>query len=462
MTYEAFPVHFLFGAATSAYQIEGSPTSDGKGLSIWDAFSARPGKIFRNQTGETAADTYQNFSIDIAIMQRLGLQAYRFSVSWPRVMPRGRGAVNQKGLDYYDRLVDELSAAGIKPFVTLFHWDLPLSLQEQIGGFTSRECAFAFADYAEAVVGRLGDRVKHWITLNEPWVHATLGYLRGLHAPGHLNPWAYLRVIHHQLLGHGLAMERIRELSPEAEVGLSLNLSPIHSTGNDERIRRAARVGDQFLNRVYLDSLFRGAYPQPLWNKLRALHPRIESGDMDVISRPIDFLGINYYTRALLRHAWFVPFLRALPVNFPITEGRPPVHNGQGILYTDMGWEVYPGGLYELLFMMKQEYGNPPVYITENGAAFRDEVVNGRVNDPLRQRFLKEHLTVIAAAASVGVDVRGYFVWSLIDNFEWHHGYDKRFGIVYVDYDTQERIIKDSGYWYADLIRNAASRRFKH
>ncbi|MFO7661631.1 MAG: GH1 family beta-glucosidase [Chloroflexota bacterium] len=458
MNYQALPPNFLFGAATSAYQIEGSPTTDGKGLSIWDDFSARPGKVFRNHTGDIAGNTYQNFSTDIAIMKQLGLQAYRFSVSWPRVMPQGQGGVNSKGLDYYDRLVDALLEAEIKPFITLFHWDLPLALHKRMHGFSSRDCAFIFADYAETVAGRLGDRVKHWITLNEPWVHATLGYLRGLHAPGRLNPWAYLRVIHHQLLGHGLALERIRAATPDAEVGLSLNLSPVHSAGNDERVRRAALLGDQFLNKVYLDGVFRGAYPQPLWNKLRAFHPRIEPGDMDVISRPIDFLGINYYTRALLRHAWFVPFLHAWPANIPIIESRQPEHNGRNILYTEMGWEVYPGGLYELLFRMKQEYGNPPIYVTENGAAFNDEVANGRVNDRLRQQYLEQHLTVTAAAANVGVDVRGYFVWSLIDNFEWHYGYEKRFGIVFVDYDTQNRIIKDSGYWYADLIRQTASR----
>lgn len=453
MTIPPFPRHFLFGTATSAYQIEGSHDAEGKGLSIWDDFASRPGKIFNNHSGEQAAQTYLNYQTDIDIMRRLGIDAYRFSISWPRVFPQGHGQINTVGLDYYDRLVDSLLEAGIVPFVTLFHWDLPLALFKEMRGFESRDCAFYFADYAETVATRLGDRVKHWITLNEPWVHATLGHLRGLHAPGRLNPWAYMKVIHHQLLGHGLAFERIRAVVPEAQVGLSLNLSPAYPVQDTEADRAAAALGDQFTNRMYLDSIFLGRYPEPLWSRFRRFQPPIEPDDMAVISRPIDFLGINYYTRVRYRHAWYVPYLQARPDGVPVIQIKRPTKEEKGIVFSDMGWEVYPAGLFELLFRLKQEYGNPAIYITENGAAFPDQIVNGQVHDPRRCEYLEQHLAVTAAAIRAGVNVRGYFVWSLIDNFEWHYGYEKRFGIVYVDFETQERTIKDSGYWYADYIQ---------
>lgn len=448
-----FPPGFLFGAATSAYQIEGGWDADGKGPSIWDHFARRPGRVHRAHTGDVACNTYFDFQTDVDLMRQLGLGAYRFSVAWSRVLPRGRGAVNEKGLDYYDRLVDALLRAGIAPFVTLFHWDLPQALQEEMSGFASRDCAAIFADYAEVVARRLGDRVKHWITLNEPWVHATLGYLRGMHAPGRLNPWAFLRVTHHQLLGHGLAAARLKAIDPGSQVGLSLNLSPVYPATDSEADRAAARLGDQAVNRLFLDPLLRGRYPEPLWTKLRLFHPQVRAGDLDIISHPLDFLGVNYYSRARVRSAWYVPFIGLWPHDLPaITGEHPPADDG--LEYSLMGWEVYPAGLYELLFRLKQEYGNPPVYVTENGAAYHDTLTDdGRVHDEARQRYLEQHTAVTAAAARAGVDVRGYFAWSLIDNFEWAYGYDKRFGLVYVDYESQRRIIKDSGYWYQALIR---------
>lgn len=453
MTTQDFSDDFLFGASTSAYQIEGGWDADGKGPSIWDDFAHRKGKIFGDHHGDTACNTYFDFDTDIGIMRQLGLQAYRFSVSWPRVLPNGRGAVNEAGLDYYDRLVDALLEAGIRPFATLFHWDMPLALEQAMGGFAGRDCAFLFADYAATVTGRLGDRVKDWITLNEPWVHATLGYLRGMHAPGRLNPLTYLRVVHHQLLGHGLAMERIRQDHPDATVGISLNLAPSYPASSSPRDQHASALADQFVNRIYLDALLKGSYPQPLWNKLRFLHPRIQAGDMAIISRPLDFLGVNYYTRVVLKHAWYIPYFNAIPANLKTTlTPRSNHHNNGRAAFSAMGWEVYPAGLFELLLRLKNDYGNPPVYITENGAAFPDVVEGGRVHDPQRQSYLEQHLAVVSAAARVGADVRGYFVWSLLDNFEWAYGYDKRFGLVHVDYDTQERIIKDSGIWYGDLI----------
>ncbi len=454
MTDIHFPPGFLFGAATSAYQIEGGWDADGKGPSIWDHFARRPGRIHRDHTGDVACNTYFDFQTDVEIMRQLGLDAYRFSVAWPRVLPEGRGAVNEKGLDYYDRLVDALLDAGIQPFVTLFHWDLPLALQRDMGGFDSRDCATLFADYAEVVGRRLGDRVKHWITLNEPWVHATLGHLRGMHAPGRLNPRAYLRVIHHQLLGHGLAAARLKALDGAAQVGISLNLSPFYSASDRPLDRAAAERGDLIINRLFLDPLLRGHYPAALWNRLGPLRPKVATGDMAIIAHPLDFLGVNYYTRVRVRHAWYVPLLRLWPHELP---GPAASRRADDERYSQMGWEVYPAGLYELLFRLKQEYGNPALYVTENGAAYPDTLTAaGRVHDEARRRYLEQHLAVVAAAARAGVDVRGYFAWSLIDNFEWTYGYDRRFGLVYVDHETQRRVIKDSGYWYRDVIRQRA------
>ncbi len=452
-----FPPGFLFGAATSAYQIEGGHDADGKGPSVWDRFTRRPGRVHRAHTGDVACDTYHDFRADVDIMRRLGLGAYRFSISWPRVLPRGRGAVNEPGLDYYDRLVDALLDANIVPFVTLFHWDMPQALQDEMGGFAGRDCAAHFADYAEVVAGRLGDRVGHWITLNEPWVYATLGHLRGLHAPGRANPWVFLRVVHHQLLGHGLAAERLRARHAAAQVGLSLNLSPIYPATDSEGDRAAARLADQAVNRLFLDPLIRGRYPEPLWSRLRLFRSPIAPGDMVTIAAPLDFVGVNYYTRARVRRAWYVPFLGLWPEGFPVGMGSAtPEAEGResGRRYSEMGWEVYPAGLFEMLWRLKTEYGNPPVYVTENGAAYPDTLTaDGRVHDEARRDYLEQHLSVIAAAARAGVDARGYFVWSLMDNFEWTYGYDRRFGLVYVDFATQRRVIKDSGLWYREFIR---------
>ncbi len=452
-----FPPGFLFGAATSAYQIEGGHDADGKGPSVWDRFTRRPGRVHRAHTGDVACDTYRDFRADVDIMRRLGLGAYRFSISWPRVLPRGRGAVNEPGLDYYDRLVDALLDANIVPFVTLFHWDMPQALQDEMGGFAGRDCAAHFADYAEVVAGRLGDRVGHWITLNEPWVYATLGHLRGLHAPGRANPWVFLRVVHHQLLGHGLAAERLRARHAAAQVGLSLNLSPIYPATDSEGDRAAARLADQAVNRLFLDPLIRGRYPEPLWSRLRLFRSPIAPGDMVTIAAPLDFVGVNYYTRARVRRAWYVPFLGLWPEGFPVgMSSATPEAEGResGRRYSEMGWEVYPAGLFEMLWLLKTEYGNPPVYVTENGAAYPDTLTaDGRVHDEARRDYLEQHLSVVAAAARAGVDARGYFVWSLMDNFEWTYGYDRRFGLVYVDFATQQRVIKDSGLWYREFIR---------
>ena len=461
MSAPPFPAGFLFGAATSAYQIEGGHDADGRGPSVWDTFTRRPGRIHHGHSGDVACDTYRDFATDVAIMRRLGLGAYRFSISWSRVLPRGRGAVNEPGLDYYDRLADALLAADIKPFVTLFHWDMPQALQDEMGGFAGRDSAAHFADYAEVVARRLGDRVGHWITLNEPWVYATLGHLRGLHAPGRLNPWAFVRAVHHQLLGHGLAAERLRAIAPAAQVGLSLNLSPVYPAVDHAADRVAARLADQAVNRLFLDPLFRGHYPEPLWSRLRLFRPRIGPDDMATIARPPDFVGVNYYTRARVRRAWYVPFLGLWPEGLPIPGGGAAAEDEpkRRSRYSGMGWEVYPAGLFELLWRLKTENGNPPVYVTENGAAYPDTLTaDGRVHDEARRAYLEQHLSVVAVAAQAGVDARGYFAWSLLDNFEWTYGYDKRFGLVYVDFATQQRVIKDSGLWYGEFIRRQDAR----
>ncbi len=454
MSYPQFPPQFLFGTATAAYQIEGSPEADGKGKSIWDVFTHKPGKIHNGENADIACDSYPHPEREIDLMTELGLNAYRFSISWSRVLPAGRGQVNQKGLDYYSRLIDLLLERNITPFVTLFHWDTPQALQDLCGGFAGRDMAFYFADYAEIVVRALGDRAKNWITLNEPWEHAAFGHLLGTHAPGFHNPFKYFRVAHHELLGHGLAVERIRSVSPDARVGITLSLTPIYPSTSKPKDAAAARVADQFFNDFYLDGIFKGSYPNPLWKQIGIARPRIEADDMKIISRLVDFLGVNYYSREFARSAWYVPFLRAWVDEVPVND-REQVING--IQYTNAGREVYPPAFYTMLMRLKNEYGNPLMYITENGASFSDVIENGRVHDPLRIAFLEGYMEAAAQAIRDGVNLHGYFIWSLIDNFEWSSGFSKRFGLVHVDHNTQERIIKDSGYWVREMICSQGS-----
>ena len=449
MTYPQFPKGFIFGTATSAFQTEGSPSADGKGLSIWDTFSHRRGKISTGENADIACDTYRNPQPDLDLMASLGLGAYRFSVSWSRVLPQGRGSINLPGLDYYSRLVDALLARNITPFITLFHWDLPQALQDLCGGFAARDCAAYFADYAEIVVKALGDRVKYWTTLNEPWEFAGLGHLLGAHAPGIRNPWTFLRVAHHQLLGHGLAIERIRSIAPGAQAGITLSITPIHPATKNSKDVRAAFLINQALNDFFLDGIFKATYPQPLWNRLRLVRPQFKPGDMQIISHPVDFLGVNYYSREFARSAWYVPFLGGW-VNEVETGGKEIELDGRQ--YTVNGREIYPPEFYHTLMRLKNEYGNPPVYITENGAAFTDVLEGGQVHDPRRITFLDGYMKEAARAIHDGADIKGYFIWSLTDNFEWNIGTSARFGLVYVDFATQQRIVKDSGYWLKELI----------
>lgn len=436
-----FPEGFLWGVATAAYQIEGAWNEDGKGVSIWDTFSHTQGKIADGSTGDVACDHYHRWREDIALMKELGVKAYRFSIAWTRILPQGSGTVNPKGLDFYDRLVDGLLEAGIKPFITLYHWDLPQALQD-VGGWANRDVAYYFADYTAVVAHKLGDRVKHWMTHNEPWVVSWIGYGWGIHAPGIKNAKVALQVAHHLLLSHGLAVEVLRDLGDhETKAGIVLNLSPVHPASDSEEDKAAAWRYDGFHNRWFLDPIFVGSYPADMWEWYGQLVPEVKPGDMAIISRRIDFLGVNYYTRSVVKHDPQGGMLKLSHVRI------------EGSEYTEMGWEVYPDGLYELLTRLNRDYKVHEFYITENGAAFKDEITpDGKVHDERRLSYLREHFLRAHKAIQDGVPLKGYFVWSLMDNFEWAHGYTKRFGVVYVDYETQKRIIKDSGYCYKQVI----------
>ncbi len=440
----AFPPEFLWGAATASYQIEGAVHEDGRDESIWDRFCTLPGKVRNGESGAIACDHYHRYREDVALMRDLGLTAYRFSIAWPRILPNGRRVVNQKGLDFYDRLVDELLRNRIQPFATLYHWDLPQALEDQ-GGWTNRSTVDAYVDYSGIVAHRLGDRVKHWITHNEPEVVAWRGYGYGHHAPGRVErEGGALRAAHHVLLSHGRAVEPIRAGSPGAEVGITLNLTPVYPASTSWKDRAAASLSDGRGNRWFLDPVFRGEYPADMLEKFAEHLPTLLDQDLPSIAAPIDFLGINYYSRRVVRAD---------------RNGHGPislrVENAQ---YTDMGWEVYPEGLFDLLQRVHRDYEPKRIYITENGAAYPDvRTHEGAVHDPERQQYLEAHLPSVAQAIETGVPVRGYFYWSLLDNFEWAHGYSKRFGLIYVDYPTLERVPKQSFYWYRALIAEHAA-----
>ncbi len=434
----SFPPDFVWGAATAAYQIEGAYNEDGKGESIWDRFAHTPGKIKNDETGDVACDHYHRRQADVQLMRDMGLQAYRFSIAWPRILPAGRGRVNQAGLDFYSRLVDGLLEAGITPFVTLYHWDLPQALQDR-GGWANRDTAQYFADYAGLVCRRLGDRVLRWITHNEPWVVAFMGHQLGRHAPGLTDTRSALRAAHHLLLSHGLAAPVIRQHSPAAEVGIALNINHVDPAGDSEADLAAARRLDGYTNRWFLDPLAGRPYPADMVEYYREqgqLPQEMDfmGDDLPIIATPIDFVGLNYYTRLVARAG-----------------GEPTVPEGAPV--TEMGWEVYPDGLYHVLNRLHTEYHLPKIYITENGAAYSDGPdETGRIADTRRRDYLRLHFAAAQRAIQAGAPLAGYFVWSLMDNFEWAHGFSQRFGLVWLDYRTQERIIKDSGHWYSAVI----------
>lgn len=444
-----FPKEFMFGTATSSYQIEGAANEDGRSPSVWDNFCRKAGKVTNGDTGEVACDHYHRYVNDVRLMNELKLQTYRFSIAWPRIIPNGTGEVNQPGLDFYDRLIDQLLAANIEPLVTLFHWDLPATLQQSIGGFKSKQCAEYFAEYARVVVEKFSDRVKRWITINEPWIYAMVGHTKGVHAPGMKNLRAGSKVLHNLLYAHGLAYRAIKEIDSDLKVGISLNLSPCYPKTDAPKDEAAAVLLDHLFNRCQLEPLFHGKYSPQLVRMMKFFRPEFDPHDMKVIKSGLDFLGVNYYTRIRARHSHFGPLISAM-----LSYKKPPPREYicDGKKYTSMGWEIFPQGLYDLMMRLKNDYGNPEVYITENGAAFKDFVVNDRVQDPKRIEFLYDHLSKLAKAVEAGANVTRYYAWSLMDNFEWEHGYSQRFGLCHVDYDTQIRTIKDSGYWYRGQI----------
>jgi beta-glucosidase len=452
-----FPAGFVWGAATAAYQIEGAAAEGGRTPSIWDTFSHIPGKVVGGDTGDIACDHYHRYAEDIELMSQLGLNAYRASVSWSRVQPGGRGPANPEGLDFYQRLVDGLLERGIQPWITLYHWDLPQEL-EDAGGWPNRDTAARFADYAQLMHGALGDRVRNWTTFNEPWCSAFLGYGSGDHAPGRTEPAASVAAAHHLLLAHGQAVQAMRATGGDNEHGITLNLYAISpfDAGSPADLDAARRI-DGLSNRMFLDPVLRGSYPADVVADLEQVSDfsHVRDGDMETISTPLDFLGINYYSR----HVVAMP----APDSAPAAYWRKPScypgseyveFRNRGLPVTAMGWEIDAPGLVETLLRVNREYPELPLYVTENGAAFDDVIGDGgQVEDLARVDYFDQHLRACAEAIGQGVPLRGYFGWSLLDNFEWAWGYSKRFGMVYVDYSTQRRIPKSSGRWYAEVIR---------
>jgi beta-glucosidase len=439
----AFPTDFIWGTATSAYQIEGSPTADGAGRSIWHRFSHTPGNTWLDQTGDVACDHYRRYKDDVAIMAELGANAYRFSIAWGRILPHGTGAVNKKGIDFYSRLVDALLARGIKPNATLYHWDLPEALDDR-GGWLNRDVADWFADYATTIFDALGDRVKLWSTLNEPWVVTDGGYLSGVLAPGHSNLFEAPIATHNQLRSHGKAVERFRaaNAAKDGKIGITVNLEPKYPASDSLEDQTAVRRADAYMNRQFLDPVFLGSYPDELREIFGEAWPDWSAEDMRLIKQPIDFVGVNYYTRRVEQY---------YPDHLPLRTKHVPQPQH---VETATNWEVFPEALTKVLLWVTERYGKPAIYITENGAAFYDppHTIDGKIEDPLRVEYYRQHLRAAHDAMQKGADVRGYYAWSLLDNFEWAHGYSKRFGIVHVDYSTQQRTIKSSGRYYASVI----------
>jgi beta-glucosidase len=432
-----FPANFTWGTATAAYQIEGAAQLHGREPSIWDTFSHTPGNVKNGDTGDVACDHYHRFADDLELIRDLGFGAYRFSLSWPRVLPLGQPS--EAGLSFYDRLVDGLLERGITPWATLYHWDLPQSLQDT-GGWGNRDTALRLAEYTEVVTKRLGDRVKDWITINEPWCVAFLGHGAGIHAPGFRDQALSLRASHHVLLAHGLAVDVVRANVPEARVGITLNLTPAYPASDSDADRLAATRFDGFFNRWYLDPVHGRGYPADMLEAYGQPDLGIQDGDLKIIATPTDFLGINYYSRAVSKHADNGLGFAAAPMSKDTER-------------TFMDWEVYPNGLTDLLTRLKRDYGDQPLYVTENGASYEDHLTSsGAVHDLERTRYYERHLKACLEAIRAGVDLRGYFAWSLLDNFEWAEGYEKRFGLVRVDFDSQHRTVKDSGRWFQDFL----------
>jgi len=439
-----FPADFVWGAATSAFQIEGSPLAEGAGPSNWQAFCHQPGRVINNDHGDVACDHYRRYPEDIRLMQEIGLQAYRFSLNWARILPEGRGRLNVAGLDFYKRLLDALENAGIAPYVTLHHWDYPLALSER-GGWQQRDSAPWFADYAAVVFQQLGPRVSHWSTFNEPWVMVHEGYVAGSHPPGLQHMAAARDATHNILRAHGLAVQAFRA-ETQGEIGIVVNLEPKDPASESAADLAATRRADAWMNRQFLDPLFFGRYPEELADIWGASTEHFPEEDFRLIQSPIDFVGINYYSRSVVRDA---------PRNLPFRTDRvePPAEKT-----TDMGWEIFPEGLTRCLLWVHERYGDIPLYITENGAAFDDGPnPEGRITDQRRTHYFRAHLLAAQEAIAAGAPLKGYFAWSLLDNFEWAFGYAKRFGLIHVDFETQTRTLKDSAHFYREVIETAGA-----
>jgi beta-glucosidase len=436
-----FPPDFVWGAATASFQIEGAAREDGRGVSIWDTFCRVPGAVKNGDTGDVACDHYHRYQEDVALMVKLGLRAYRFSIAWPRILPQGTGSINQAGLDFYDRLVDALLEKNIEPYATIYHWDLPQILEDG-GGWLDRSIVNAFVNYTDVVTRHLGDRVHNWITINEPWCSAFLGYGVGVHAPGKKDFAAPYQANHHLLLAHGMAVPVIRANGDsKTRVGIAINPNWVDSVSDSPEDVAAARLVDASRNRSFLDPLFKGEYPSDIPELYSFGAPPVQDGDMKAISTPLDFVGINFYNREVVGagdgQGW--PNLKVVK-----PEGE----------YTSLGWEVYPESLYNLLMRLHSEYGIRQLYMTENGAAYADVVTpDGHIHDEKRKSYLEGHIAQVRRAMADGAPVKGYFVWSLLDNFEWAEGYSQRFGLIHVDYETGRRGFKDSANWYGQVTR---------
>jgi beta-glucosidase len=439
-----FPEGFYWGAATASYQIEGAWDEDGKGESVWDRFAHTPGRVKNGDSGDFACDSYHRYDEDVAILRELGLRSYRFSIAWPRIQPIGRGKANQRGLDYYRRLVDALLAAGIRPFPTLYHWDLPQSL-EDAGGWPNRDTASRFADYAETMVEALGDRVPDWIVFNEPHIFTTLGYLLGIHAPGRRDLDAFLRSTHCVSLAQGEAVRAMRAMRPGLRIGTSYNMSPCEPATDSADDRAAAERWHAFVNTWFLEPALRGHYPDAFPGGVPEQRMGIEPRDMERVRADLDFLGINLYTRTLVRAAPEDPVgLAAVPVGIGGNDGP----------RTEFGWEVWPKALYDMVMRVTRDYDRPVLEITENGCSYGDAPdEDGVVRDERRIEFYRGYLRALGTAIRDGADVRGYHAWSLLDNFEWAEGFAQRFGLVWVDFDTGERTIKESARWLSRVAR---------
>lgn len=438
-----FPKDFIWGSATASYQIEGAYKEDGKGESIWDRFSHTPGKILNNDNGDLACDHYHRYKDDVKLMKEIGLKSYRYSISWPRIFPDGVGKPNEKGMDFYKRLTDLLLENGINPSVTLFHWDLPQKLQDK-GGWTNRDTIEYFQEYSAFIFKNLGDVVPMWFTHNEPHIISFLGYMLGTHAPGKSDPLMMLDVSHNLLVSHGKVVSLYRDMNFNGKIGIALNLSTKYPASQSEEDIKASYLSDSVTNRWYLDPLFKGYYPEDAleYYLRRNVHFTYPEEDMEIIKQPIDFLAINYYSPDFIKHDQ--------------NESFTAVHNPLNVFEkTDMDWIVYPQGLYDLLKQLDKDYGSINLFISENGAAYKDIVDgDGTIKDSQRIKYINDHLSAAHKAIQEGVNLKGYYLWSLMDNFEWSFGYSKRFGIIHIDYETLKRTIKQSGYWYKDVIEN--------